>query len=197
MPLRQLSWTVPDWMQRLSWQTAVIALVSGGIIHIGATLAMPRFATASGVQRLAAALPVNRMLVLPPATAEQQPLPYQGPDVRLAVCRYDVSDGPVSISAVLPDKGWSLAIYSMQGDNFYVVPAQDLRRAEISFQLVPQSERFLGIFSAARGLELTASQITVPEARGVIVVRAPLRGRTYQSETDGYLQRAQCAGQRG
>ena len=187
--------TLPGWVHRLSWQTAVVAAVSGGIIHICATLAMPRFAAASGVQRLSANLPVNRMQVLPPATAERQHLPYHGPDVRLAVCRYDVADGPVTVSAVLPDKGWSLAIYSMQGDNFYIVPAQDYRRSEVSFQLIPQSERFLGVFNLTRGVETSASQITVPEPRGLIVVRGPMRGRTYHSETEAYLQRAFC-GQR-
>ena len=183
---------VPEWMRKLSWQTALLALVSGGIIHIIATLVIPQFATASGVKRLAGSLPVNRMQVLAKVTAENQIVPFVGPDVRLAVCRYDVTNGPVNVSATLPDKGWSLGIYTLQGDNFYVVPAPDFRRGEVSFQLIPPAEKVLGFFNMGRSVEASASQIPVIQAQGLIVVRAPIRGRGYQAETEAYLQRAQC-----
>lgn len=188
---------IPAWMQRLSWQTALLAIVSGGIIHIVATLVMPQFATAGGVRRLGEALPANRMRVMPPATAENQLVPFVGPDVRLAVCRYDVTDGPVNVVATLPDKGWSLGIYTMQGDNFYVIPATDFRRSEVTFQLIPQSEKFLGLFNLSRGVEASASQIPVLQPQGLVVVRAPMRGRAYQAETEAFLQRAECAVSRG
>ena len=188
---------VPSWMRRLSWQTFVLALVSGGIIHISATLIMPRLAAASAFHRLAAGLPVNRMRVLPPATAEAQPLPFVGPDVRLAVCRFDVSDSLVTVTALLPDKGWTLGLYSAHGDNFYVVPAQDFRRSEVTFTLAPQTDRFLGFINLGRVADTSASQISVPEPQGLIVLRAPIRGRAYQAETEAILQRAQCSTQRG
>ena len=95
---------IPLWLRQLSWQAVLVALVSGGIIHIVATLVIPQFATAGGVKRLAGTLPANRMQVLPQTSAENQPVPFVGPDVRLAVCRYDVTDGPVNVSAMLPDR---------------------------------------------------------------------------------------------
>ena len=188
---------MPPWFRHLSWQAVLVSLVAGGIIHIVATLVIPQFATASGVKRLSAALPMNRMQVMPRITAETQILPYAGPDIRLAVCRYDVSNGPVSVSAVLPDKGWSLGIYSMQGDNFYVVPAPDFRRGEVNFQLLPPAEKVLGFFNIGRSVEASASQIPVAQAQGLIVVRAPVRGRAYQAEIEAYLLRAQCGISRG
>ena len=188
---------IPSWFRRLSWQTAVTALVSGGIIHITATLIMPRFATASAYHRLAAQLPANRMRVLPAATVDNQPLPFIGPDVRLAVCRYDVSDGPVTVTAQLPDRGWTLGLYTPTGDNFYVIPAQDFRRAEVNFRLAPQTDRFLGFINLGRTADTSASEVTVPQARGLIVLRAPIRGRAYQAEAEAILGRAQCSTQRG
>ena len=96
-------------------------MVSGGIIHISATLVVPQLAKASAFQRLSEALPVNSMRVLPPAGAKQ-PIPYLGPDVRLAVCRFDIGDGPVAVTMALPNKGWTLGLYTGDGDNFYVLP---------------------------------------------------------------------------
>lgn len=182
---------------RLSGVTALTALVAGGVIHIVATLIMPQLATASGVQRLVEQLPSNRMRVLPAATAKSQPLPFMAPDTRLAVCRYDVSDGPVRISAVLPDKGWTVSLYSLQGDNFYVLPAQDFRRLDVAFQLVPQTERYFWFFNLGRTMEASAGQVAVPFHQGLVVVRAPLRGRSFQGETEAALTRAQCTPYRG
>ena len=187
---------IPSWLRRLSWQTTLVALVSGGIIHISATLLMPRLATASAYQRLAASLPANRMRVLPPATAESQHLPFVGPDVRLAVCRFDVSTTAVTVTAMLPDRGWTLGLYTPQGDNFYVIPAQDFRRSEVSFTLAPQTDRFLGFINLGRAADTSASEISVPSPQGLVVLRAPIRGRAYQAEAEAILQRAQCSTQR-
>ncbi len=188
---------MPQWCRQLSWQALLVSLAAGGIIHIVATLVIPQFATASGVKRVSSKLPLNRMQVMPRMTAETQILPYAGPDMRLAICRFDVSNGPIDVSAVLPDKGWSLAIYTMQGDNFYVVPAPDFRRGEVNFQLIPPAEKVLGIFSIGRIVEASASHIPVAQAQGLIVVRAPIRGRAYQADVEAYLQQAQCGTGRG
>lgn len=187
---------IPNWIKRLAGLPLLVALVAGGVIHISSTLMMPYLATASGVQRLSDQLPANRMRVLSSTAATNQVLPFVGPDVRMAVCRYDVTDGPIKVSAVLPDKGWTVSLYSLQGDNFYVMPAQDFRRLEVSFQLIPQTERYLWIFSLGRSIETNASQVAVPHPQGLIVIQAPLKGRAFQSETEALLSRAQCALQR-
>lgn len=187
---------IPSILRKLSWQAALVSLVAGGIIHIAATLVMPLFATANGIQRLANQLPANRMRVLQRATPEAQPVPFIGPDTRLAVCRYDVSDGPVRISAVLPDKGWTITLYTLQGENYYAMPAQDFRRLEVGFVLLRQSEKNLWFFSVGRSVETAANQITVPHSQGLAVVRAPVNGRAYQPETEAALARAACTPQR-
>jgi uncharacterized membrane protein len=181
-----------DWLRRVSWQTLLVALVAGGIIHISATLIIPQFAKASAFQRLTAGLQPNRMRILPPATADSQPLPFIGPDERLAVCHYNVTAGPVEVAVVLPDRGWTLAIYAANGDNLYLIPAQDMRRLELTLTLVPQAERFLGFFSLGRQADVTPSQVSVPGNEGLIVVRAPIRGRAYAAETESALARADC-----
>jgi uncharacterized membrane protein len=188
---------IPKWISRIGLQTAVVSIICAGIIHIAATLVMPQMATATAFQRLASALPQNRMRVLPPATADAQILPFLGADVRLAVCRFNVADGSVLVTATLPEKGWSIGLYTPEGDNFYTFPAQDMRRTEVSFMLTPANDKFLGMFNVSRLSENTASHISVPTTEGLIVVRAPLQGRVYQSDTEINLRRAKCALQPG
>jgi uncharacterized membrane protein len=184
---------IPRWLRRLSPYTALVALVAGGLIHISATLVVPQLATASAFQRLSDVLPVNRMRVLPPADAETQILPYLGPDIRLAVCRFDLSDGPVAITASLPDKGWTLGLYTDWGDNFYVLPAQDGRADDITLTLIAQGERSFSLLTlGGRATPTSISQIEVPEATGFALVRAPVRGRAFAGEIEATLKRAGC-----
>ncbi|MEZ5816289.1 MAG: DUF1254 domain-containing protein [Hyphomicrobiaceae bacterium] len=184
---------IPAWMRRLSWYTALVALVAGGIIHISATMALPQLAKASAFQRLSQSLPVNRMRILPPVDAKSQPLPYLGPDVRLAVCQFDVSDGPVAVKVALPDPGWMLGLYTTSGDNFYVLPAQEGRATELTLTLIPRGERSFSLLTlGGRTTQTSISQIEVPEKTGFAVVRAPMRGRAFAGEIEEILKLAGC-----
>jgi uncharacterized membrane protein len=178
--------------------TIVLALVTGGIVHITATLIVPHLAKASAFQRLAEQLPFNRMRILPPAEAGSQPIPYLGPDVRLAICRYDVSDGPVAVTTSLPDKGWTLGLYTEIGDNFYVLPAPEQRSGDITVTLVAAGERSFSLLTLGRPQAITSiSQIEVPETTGFVVIRAPVRGRAFAAEIEATLRRAHCSVKRG
>ena len=83
--------TIPRWLSEVGWRTAIGAVLLGGIIHIGATLALPLVGSGHAFARLRDTLPMNRIVVLPPPAPGQQPLPYLAPDALYARCRYDVS----------------------------------------------------------------------------------------------------------
>ena len=88
-------------------------------------------------QQLRATLPLNRMVVLPAPASGKQILPYLQPDMLYAMCRYELTGGPVSVTAAVSGPGWVLSLHTPEGDNFYVMPGQQLRRGEVSFLLVP------------------------------------------------------------
>ena len=182
---------------RMRWQVLLLALVCGGIIHIAATFLVPQLATGGAIQKLAMDFPVNSMQVLPVASAERQLLPFISPDMRYAVCRFDVSNGPVAVSAVLPDLGWSLGLYSAVGDNFYAVPAQSGRRIDVNITLVqPPADGGGGFLGFGRPAPSNSSEIAVPRAQGLIIIRAPLKGEAYANEVEAQLGRAKCSAQR-
>lgn len=189
---------IRDRLRQVSWQFVALALVTGGIVHIIATLVVPHFATASAFQRFAAALPVNRMHVLAPAKPGQQPLPFVSPDERLAVCHFTVAGGPIEIAAELPDRGWTLGLYTPHGDNFFLLPAHDMRRTQVKLQLVPPSDRVLGFLNLFSRTPLPSpTEITAPVTEGMLVVRAPLRGRAYAHEIEAVLRQVHCGPKRG
>ena len=79
-------------MRWLLWIVGGILL--GGIVHFGVVLALPSTATQDAFSRLQAITPVNKMVPLPQPTAEKAVMPLMDPAFALAVCRYDLEDGP-------------------------------------------------------------------------------------------------------
>jgi|SRR5581483_1656817 len=183
---------VPRWLGEVGWRTAVGALLFGGIIHIGATLAVPLAGSGTAFARLRDTLPVNRMVILPPPAPGKQPLPYLAPDALYAMCRYDVSVDSLMVTALMADAGWTLSMHTPQGDNFYVMPAQPQRRAEVLLTLVPGIDRLGEFVAAPRRPTSTDTQVPSPSWEGLVIVRAPLRGLAWRAETEAALRRAAC-----
>jgi uncharacterized membrane protein len=184
--------TLPKWLSEVSWRTVIGALLLGGIIHITATMAVPLVSSGHAFARLRDTLPTNRMVLLPPVAPGKQPLPFLTPDALYAMCRYDVSVDSLVVTAAMPQAGWTLSLHTPQGDNYYVMPAQETRRSDISLTVVPAAER-LGEFAAApRRVSAQETQVASPSWEGIVVVRAPLKGLAWRAETQAALRRATC-----
>jgi uncharacterized membrane protein len=185
---------IVDTISRANWQLILAAPVAAGILHICATLAAPYLTAASAYSRLAPGLPVNRMQILSVAAPGAEPLPFMSPDARYAMCRFDTSGGPVTVSSTLPpDLGWTLTVVSPQGDNIYATASVPSRPTPVSIVLVPSEEAFLGVTPEARGIARDVQPPTAVSAtRGVVVVRGPDKGFSYQAQVEAVLRDAQC-----
>lgn len=172
-------------------------LVAAGIVNIIATFATPELVQPNAYERISEHLPANRMVVLPRTSPETQLLPYQEPDMHFAICSYDISNGPVSAQVVLPGIGWTLALYTPAGDNFYVMPGQDQRITTINALLVPAGEDTgLPAITSQPVRSATPTYINVPDLTGLLVIRAPIKGESYREDVEAILARASC-GQTG
>ena len=184
---------MPQWMRQIGWRTVAGAMLLAGIVHISATLAVPLLGPGNAFRKLRETLPVNHMVFLPPPTPGNQLLPFVAADALYAACRFDVSATGVTVSALLADPGWTLSLHTPQGDNFYVMPAQQLRRSEVTFVIVPAGDKVLDFGASARRPTGDETQVDFPAAEGLVLVRAPLRGLSWRAETEAKLRRASCA----
>lgn len=183
----RLQRVLPGWMGEVGWRTLVGGALLGGIVHICAVFAAPLAGTDTAYRQLQGTLPANKMVVLPPPASGKQILPYLQPDMLYAMCRYELTGGPISVTAVVSGPGWVLSLHTPAGDNFYVLPGQQLRRGEVSFLLVPSSDAH-----ATRRATPGDTQVASPSREGLIVVRAPLTGLSWVTETDAALRRSSC-----
>ena len=176
----------------LSFAMLATALVSGAVLHIVTTFAIPAINSGSAYDRIKFQLDLNAMKVIQPDAAGAMPLPFLSPDMRYAFCRFDITGGPVTVSAVLPEAGWSLALYTPQGDNFYAVPGQEARAVEVVFNISPASDRLLIPVPGQRRADVDAAQVTSPSREGLVVIRAPNKGTASAPMTEQALRRATC-----
>jgi len=181
---------LPGWVRQIDWRVAVGGALLGGIVHICATFAAPVFGSGTAYQQLHDTLPLNRMVVLPPPAPGRQILPFLPPDMLYAMCRYELTGGPIAVTAALTDTGGVLSLHTPQGDNFYVLPGQLLRRAEVSFLVVPSGGTDAAL--AQQAATSADTQVASPAVEGLIVVRLPLRGLAWQAETEAMLRQSSC-----
>ncbi len=180
-------------LKALNWHLIGAALISVGILHICATLAVPSLGRTSAYQRLAVLLPANTMQVLPPISPSTQPLPFLTPDFRYAMCRIDASGGPVAVKVNLPDRGWTVSLYSADGDSLYAASGQLGRATEIALQVVSSDERFAGLTPEARGKShADDTSVTIGTREGIVIVRAPERGLAHVARLESEIKRANC-----
>ncbi len=173
------------------------ALVTGAVLHIVTTFAIPALSSSwfrwSAFDRIKAQLETNAMKIWPLDPTGAMPLPFLSPDMRYAFCRFDITSGPVTVSATLPEAGWSLALYTPSGDNFYAVPGQDGRIVETVFNIIPASDRLLIPVPGQRRADVDAAQVTSGSREGLVVVRGPNKGAASGPAVEAALRRARCS----
>lgn len=175
------------------WRYLLLLPVAAGIVHLIATFLAVSNIRGSAYYRLATTLPTNTMKILAPVTPSQQPLPYLAPDARYAMCRFSSKQGPVDVSAVLPERGWTLGVYHNDGSTAYFAAGTSVRPSTIALTLLPGDNRFLGLTPQALGKTApTAPQLTLNVREGLIVVRAPDRGAAYRQADEAILANASC-----
>ncbi len=180
---------LPGWLRGLGWRRLAGVALLAGIVHICATLAAPMLTSRHAFLQLRDKLPANSMVVLPPQAPAQQLLPYLPPHMLYAICRYDLAGGPVAVRATVAGAGWALSLHATQGENFYVLPGQPLRRTEVSLLVVPKGPEAPLI---PRSESTADTPVVSPTREGLIVLRAPVRGLAWAAETEAMLQRASC-----
>jgi uncharacterized membrane protein len=138
------------------WAALAIAVVS----HFVFIHAAPRAMMGVAIKRIGAGganawqfadrvTPLSRQIVRP------------SPDFAYSACSYDLSDGPVVITATPWNAYWSLSLYAANSDNFFVIDDREARYgAEIT------------LVRAGRAHPEGASMVVEsPSARGIALIR--------------------------
>ena len=180
------------WILAGNWRLLLAATIAAFIIHIWTTLAAVREEESPAYASLVKDLPPNQVSYMPPVAPDTQQLPFMMPDIRYAVCHFDVSKQDVRIQAKLPGPGWSLSLHAPNGDNFLYVPGTEERKIDVDFTL-----RASGSILEAKNIEqISATQqatnLSLKYAQGIAIFRAPVGALALKRKTDEQLNSVKC-----
>jgi uncharacterized membrane protein len=143
----------------------------GGVVHLVAVLILPRTATQDAYSRLSPVAPVNAVATVPQPTPQNELMPYMDPAFAAAVCRYDLSNGPLKLTAPVSPAYTSVSFYTRQGVAYYAINDRAAGRRVIELELMTSAQRN----DLPEDEEVTAADrliVESPTTTGLIVLRA-------------------------
>jgi uncharacterized membrane protein len=146
-------------------------LLLGGIVHLSTVLAMPQAATQDAYSRLSPLTPVNTMVPLPAPTAETAIMPFMDPAFAAAVCRYDLTNGSIKLSAPVSQAYTSVTFYTRKSVAYYAINDRAAGRRTIELDLMTPEQHA----DMPEEEDVTAADrliIESPSSVGLIVLRA-------------------------
>lgn len=174
-----------------------LGVVLAGLIHVVAVLTLPMLAPRDAHARLAALGPANTMIQLPAARPGRQVMPMMAPDVRYAVCRYDLSNGPVRLRAEIADELWLIAFYTPLGENFYTIIGADMKQPEVDLIIATKDQTVAEVGVDAPEAFDNVVVVSSPVMEGIALIRAPLAGPSRSAEAERALKATYCGSHNG
>jgi uncharacterized membrane protein len=143
----------------------------GGIVHLTSVLMLPSIATQDAYSRLTPLAPVNNVTPIPPPTPEKAAMPYMDPAFAFAVCRYDLSDGPLKFSVPVSQAYTSVSFYTASDIAYYAINDRAAGRRVIELDLMTTEQRN----DLPDNEEITAADrliVESPSPTGLILIKA-------------------------
>jgi uncharacterized membrane protein len=146
-------------------------ILLGGIVHLTTMLFLPSTAAQDAYARLASTGEVNKMAPVPVPTSQNSPIPFTDPAFAAAVCRYDLTKGPIKFTAPVSVAYTSVSFYTRSGMAYYAINDRAAGRRVIELNLMTTKQRE----DLPEDEDVTAADrliVESPTTIGLIVLRA-------------------------
>ena len=143
----------------------------GGIVHLATIIILPRTATQDAYARLSRSTAINSATALPAPTPESAPMPFMDPAFASAVCRYDLTQGPLKLSVPVSLAYTSVSFYTRYDVAYYAINDRAAGRRVIELDLMTTAQHD----QVPEDEEITAADrliVESPTVTGVIAIRA-------------------------
>jgi uncharacterized membrane protein len=151
--------------------TIVAGVLLGAVVHLVAVLALPRIATQDAYSRLAPITTLNAVTALPLADPSNAPMPFMDPAFAIAVCRYDLSGGPIKLAVPVSQAYTSVSFYTRNEVAYYAINDRSAGRRVIELDLMTEAQHA----ELPEEEDVTSADrliIDSPTATGLIVLKA-------------------------
>jgi uncharacterized membrane protein len=151
--------------------TIIAGVLLGGVVHLVSVLALPRIATQDAYSRLAPMTRINAVTPLPLADPNNAPMPFMDPAFATAICRYDLSTGPLKLTVPVSQAYTSVSFYTRNEVAYYAINDRSAGRKVIELDLMTEAQHS----ELPEDEEVTAADrliIDSPTSTGLIVLKA-------------------------
>lgn len=146
----------------MSWAKYLLgALIIAAVVHFAAIFAVPRVLMNVAIDRIGAVSGVNAWRLSDRVTATSRWVVRPSPDFAYSTCVFDLSNGPVVITATPWDSYWSLSLYGANSDNFFVI---DDREAHFGAEITL-------VRGGAAHPEGASMVVESPSTKGIALIR--------------------------
>jgi uncharacterized membrane protein len=126
-------------MIRLAF-TIIAGVLLGLIVHLVAVLALPRIATQDAYSRLTPMTKLNAVTQLPVADPSNAAMPFMDPAFAIAICRYDLSGGPIKLAVPVSQAYTSVSFYTRSEVAYYAINDRSAGRKVIELDLMTEAQ---------------------------------------------------------
>jgi uncharacterized membrane protein len=151
--------------------TIVAGVLLGGVVHLVSVLALPRIASQDAYSRLTPITKLNAVTALSPADPGNTLMPFMDPAFATAVCRYDLSGGPIKLAVPVSQSYTSVSFYTRSDVAYYAINDRSAGRKVIELDLMTEAQHA----GLPEDEDVTAADrliIDSPSATGLIVLKA-------------------------
>ena len=176
----------------IRWMAALLAgLLLGGLVHLVSVLALPRIASQDAYSRLERITPVNAVKALPLADPNNAPIPFMDPAFATAICRYDLSSGPIKLAVPVSQAYTSVSFYTDGDVAYYAINDRSAGRKVIELDLMTEAQHT----ALPEDEEITAADrliVDSPTSTGLIVLKALAADTGLMAQAQASLAAATC-----
>jgi uncharacterized membrane protein len=143
----------------------------GGVVHLATVIMLPRTATQDAYARLTPVVPVNTVTPLPAPTSDSAIMPFMDPAFASAVCRYDLSQGPLKLTVPVSPAYTSVSFYTRYDVAYYAINDRAAGRRVIDLDLMTPEQHS----QMPEEEDVTAADrliVESPTLTGLIAIRA-------------------------
>ena len=151
--------------------TIIAGVLLGGVVHLVSVLALPRIGNEDAYSRLTPITKLNAVTELPAADPSNRLMPYLDPAIAVAVCRYDLSGGPIKLSVPVSQAYTSVSFYTRNDLAYYAINDRSAGKKVIELDLMTEAQHS----DLPEDEDVTAADrliIDSPSATGLIVLKA-------------------------
>ncbi len=167
----------------------VAGAVGGALLHIVIVLALPAYAERDVWTRITALGPVDFFHVLPANKVDG--LTSANPFMRAAVCRFDITEEPVRITASGTTPYWSLAIFDPDANETYSMNDRIATDGVLDIVIVTPLQ-MIGYRKNLPEDLVDSVMIEFPDVSGYIVLRTVAPDRSWEPLARQFLGEAIC-----